>query len=195
MPERTLLLFLSLFFLGTFLARNFLVHSKTKLKIRGSDPLLRVSILATTSCIATALLSTSSAHFYHLLVPIFFLRAPIVSAIGILVFALSIVLGWIFSGQMGTSWRVGVHENQQTVLIQNGMYRYIRNPYFLSHFIMYVGLFLVRPSVALLVLIGTTVALFHRLVLNEEAYLLSVHGKEYAEYKERTGRYLPRLLG
>ncbi len=193
MPERTLLLFLSLCFLGTFLARNFLVQSRTKQKIRGSDPLLRVSILATTACIVTTLLSTSSAHFYHLLMPIVSLRAPVVSASGILVFALSILLGWIISGQMGASWRVGVHEDQQTSLIRSGIYRYIRNPYFLSHFIMYFGLFLVRPSVVLCVLIGSTMALFHRLVLREEAYLLSVHGKEYAAYKERTGRYLPYL--
>jgi protein-S-isoprenylcysteine O-methyltransferase Ste14 len=180
--------------LGTFLARNIQVQTKTKQKVKASDSLLTLSILATTSCIAATLFSTSSENFYHFFGPIAFLHIPAVSSFGLLVFALSIVLGWIFSGQLGESWRVGVHETQKTELIQSGIYQYIRNPYFLSHFIMYMGLFLIRPSLVLLVLVAATMVLFHRLVLREEAHLLSTHGKEYEAYKESTGRYLPRLL-
>lgn len=43
----------------------------------------------------------------------------------------------------------------------------------------------------LLVLILAAVAVFHKMVLKEERYLLGVHGGEYEEYKNQTGRYWP----
>jgi protein-S-isoprenylcysteine O-methyltransferase Ste14 len=60
---------------------------------------------------------------------------------------------------------------------------------------MFIGLFLVRPSLFLIVLAAATSVLLHFMVLKEEAYLLGVHGKTYEEYRNTTGRYLPRLRG
>ena len=103
-------------------------------------------------------------------------------------------MGWLFSAQLRESWRVGVHDNQKTELIQSGIYKYIRNPYFLSYFIMFFGQFLVRPSFVMVALIAISIAIFHRMVLKEEAYLLTIHGKEYEEYRYITGRYIPRYV-
>ena len=112
---------------------------------------------------------------------------------GLFLFSSSIVMGWIFSGQLEKSWRIGVHENQTTELIQNGVYAYIRNPYFLSYFVMFLGFFLVRPSVVMGVLTAGSVFIFHSMVLKEEAYLKKVHEKEYENYKQSSGRYFPKL--
>lgn len=35
---------------------------------------------------------------------------------------------------------------------------------------------------------------FHRIVFQEEGFLLRTHGTRYEEYKETAGRYLPRIL-
>lgn len=194
MTEKILIILLSLIFLGTFLARNLIVKSKIKQNIRASDPLFTASMISTNLCIFVAIFSTSSDNFYHLLGAILFLKTPAGSYLRLILFALSIIMGWVFSAQLRDSWRVGVHDNQKTELIQSEIYKYVRNPYFLSYFIMFIGQFLVRPSFVLVVLIAITIAIFHRMVLKEEAYLLTIHGKEYEKYRCITGRYIPRYV-
>jgi protein-S-isoprenylcysteine O-methyltransferase Ste14 len=102
--------------------------------------------------------------------------------------------GWFASAHLQDSWRVGIHKDQRTNLIQSGVFKYIRNPYFLSYFVMFFSLFLIRPSVLLLVLIAITVAIFHRMTLKEEMSLLKLHGDNYLKYREMTDRYIPRFL-
>jgi len=118
--------------------------------------------------------------------------SPWASHAGLTLFAISIVLGWIFSAQLKDSWRVGVHQNQETELVRTGIYARLRNPYFDSYFIMFLGLFTVRPSIAMAGLVSVAVTLYHRMVLKEEACLLTLHGKAYENYRKRTGRYWPR---
>ena len=107
---------------------------------------------------------------------------------GLTLFGIGVVMGWVFSAQLQDSWRVGVHPDQKTTLIQSGNYARIRNPDFLSYFIMFGGLFLVRPSLMMMVLAIATIVIFHRMVLKEEAYLSRVHGQAYEAYKKATGR-------
>ena len=149
-------------------------------------------MISTTLCIFVTIFSTSSDNFYHLLGAILFLSSPTVSYFGLFLYALSIIIGWLFSAQLKDSWRVGVHDNQKTELIQSGIYKHVRNPYFLSYFMMFIGQFLVRPSFVMIVLIAITIAIFHRMVLKEEAYLLTIHEIKYEEYRNITGRYIPR---
>jgi protein-S-isoprenylcysteine O-methyltransferase Ste14 len=191
MTEKILIMLLSLVYLGTFVARNVIVKAKTKQPIRASDPLLAASMIFVNLCIFMAIFSTASDTFYQLLGVISFLRTSLVSYFGLLLFSIGIIIGWFFSAQLKESWRVGVHEKQETKLIQSGVYKYVRNPYFLSYFIMFMGQFLIRPSLFMAVLVAITVMIFHRMVLKEEAYLLRTHGKEYEKYKGSTGRYIP----
>jgi protein-S-isoprenylcysteine O-methyltransferase Ste14 len=191
MTEKNLVILLSLVFLAAFVGRNLIVKAKTKQQIRASDTLLTLTMIFVNLCIFMTIFSTSSDNFYQLLGVIVFLRTPVFSYFGLSLFAISIILGWIISAQLKESWRVGVHDNQETKLIQSGIYKYVRNPYFLSYFIMLVGQFLVRPSLVMVVLVAITMAMFHRMVLKEEAYLLKIHGKEYEKYKDVAGRYIP----
>ncbi len=194
MMEIILIILLSLVFLGTFITRNLLVKTKTKQRIRAASPIVTATTILTTLCIFMTILSTASNNFYKLSGELSFLRLSLISYIGLSIFAISILLGWFFSAQLKESWRVGVHEDQRPRLIQEGIYKYIRNPYFLSYFIMFFGLFFVRPSLLILLLIAITSASIHLLVLKEEAYLSKIHGKQYKKYKEITGRYSPRFV-
>jgi len=193
MTERVLIILLSLIYLGTFIARNLLVKFKTKQVIRASDPLLTASMISMSACLLVTILSTTTENFYFFMAPLSFLRLTTISYLGLFLFAISIVMGWIFSAQLKESWRVGVHDDQKTVLIKSGAYKYIRNPYFLSYFIMLIGQLLVRPSAVLVILVAITIIPFHCMVLKEEAYLSANHGKDYDVYKSTTGRYLPRI--
>lgn len=88
------------------------------------------------------------------------------------------------------SWRVGITEGQKTALITSGIYRFTRNPYFVSYLLMFVGYSVILQN---LVLFGLAVLAFypiHKMILAEERYLLSVHGHRYKAYKEKVPRYL-----
>jgi protein-S-isoprenylcysteine O-methyltransferase Ste14 len=178
---------------GMIEVRNVTVKIRTKERIRSGDPVLTTSIVFVSLSFLATILSTCSDRFYRLTKAISFLRFPVISYFGMAFFAASIILGWIFSAQLKESWRVGIHHDQKTKLIQEGMYRYVRNPYFISYYIMPVSVFLIRPSLLILILTTITMAIFHRMVLKEEAYLMKVHGQPYKIYWHNTGQYVPRL--
>ena len=190
--EKNLLVLLCLLYLGAFVARNLVVKARTGMKVKAGGSLLNASIVLSALCILAALISTYSDRTYGAMGAIASIRYPAVSALGLALFAASILLGWLISARLKDSWRVGIHADQQTPLVQGGIYARIRNPYFLNYYLMFLGLWLVRPSLVLAVLILVTVAVFHRMVLNEEKHLLKIHGKNYLAYLEKTGRYLPR---
>jgi protein-S-isoprenylcysteine O-methyltransferase Ste14 len=194
MTEKISIIFLSLIFLGVFIARNIMVKNKVNQRIRSSGALLKASIILTTLCVLIAIISVLSDPFYRLLGAILFFRTPVVSYVGLSLFAASIIAGWFISAHLQDPWRVGIHEDQRTNLIQSGVFIYVRNPYFLSYFVMFFSLFLIRPSLLLMVLIAITVTIFHRMVLKEEIYLLKLHGDNYLRYREMTDRYIPRFL-
>lgn len=192
MLERFLITLLPLIFLGSFIIRNLGIKRRTGMKIRAVDPLVTASFIITTLCIITTICAVYWEIWYGWMVPIPLLHHPLSVGAGMLLLVLAILLGWIFSGQLKTAWRVGVHSDQQTELIQNGVYAYIRNPYFSTYFMMFSGLFLVRPSLVAAIIVSAAGTIFHRMVLKEEAHLEHLHGVEYARYKAKAGRYLPK---
>jgi len=187
--ENIAILILSVVYLAGFMARNLLVKRRTGQSIRSKSALVNLSIVLSAAMFTALFLSLYSEELYRLMGKISALRHPAVSAIGMLVFAASMVFGWVCAAQLRNSWRVGVLEEQKTELIQHGVYAYIRNPYFLSYFLMFFGCFLVRPSVVMLALLIAVIVSFHRMVLTEEAYLLKIHGEAYQRYMQNTGRY------
>ena len=190
MIEKILLLTLTILFLTTFFTRNLIVKKRTGQPIRTRDRLVVSSIVLSILCFFVTIFSTYD-QWYHFMGVIYFLRTPLISFAGIVLFGISIILVWIISAQLKDSWHVGVHEDQKTTLIKDGVYAYVRNPYFISYYIMYFSLFLIRPSIILMVLVFAIVALFHRMVLKEEIHLYAMHGEEYEKYKKQTRRYLP----
>jgi protein-S-isoprenylcysteine O-methyltransferase Ste14 len=193
MVEKVVIVALTVLFFSLFFTRNLLVQRRTGKSIRTRDRLVATSMVLSTACFVVTILSVFSQQWHHGMGAIGFLRHPFVAYSGLVIFAAGIVGAWILSGQLKDSWRVGVADDQKTELIQDGIYASIRNPYFLCYYLMFFGLFLVRPSLVLLVLVPVIIAVFHRMVLKEEAYLHNKHGKAYEEYRKKTGRYIPRM--
>lgn len=161
MIEKISVLLLPLIFLGAFVSRNRIVKARAGRPIRSLDGLVTSSIILSTACILLTILSVYSESVYRFTGMISFIRFPLISYLGLVLFGISIILGAIFSAQLKDSWRVGVYEDQKTTLIRNGVYAHIRNPYFLSYFIMFFSLLCIRPSLLLLVLILAAVTVFH----------------------------------
>lgn len=193
MTERVLVVVLPMLYIGSFIVRNLMVKSRIQAKIRAADPLVTASIILTGSYILTTVLCTYSERWYLLMGSISALRSPGLAWAGFALFSVGFVAGWFVSAQLKASWRIGVHSNQKTDLIRNGVFAYVRNPYFLTYHMMFVGFFFVRPGFVLLVLLAAAIMVFHRMVLKEEAHLTALHGEIYSRYMRSTGRYLPRF--
>ena len=82
---------------------------------------------------------------------------------------------------------------QSGAVVQSGPYRYLRNPLYLSTWLMTLALaLLMPPSGAVFAVV--TVGLFQLwLILEEERFLSARLGQPYAEYRSRVPRLLPAL--
>ena len=90
--------------------------------------------------------------------------------------------------EMAASWAM----RKEHVLVTNGPYSRIRNPSYSSYIMCFIGLILMLPSViTLILLIG--IPGYYRVALIEEEHLQSHFGEEYEDYRNRSGRFFPRL--
>jgi protein-S-isoprenylcysteine O-methyltransferase Ste14 len=111
------------------------------------------------------------------------------------VIALAGIAGTLYAQiAMGTSWRIGVDHSERTTLVTSGPFAHVRNPIFSAMLPTALGLTLLVPSwVALAGLAGLVVALELQVRVVEEPYLLESHGRAYAHYAARVGRFIPGL--
>ena len=115
-------------------------------------------------------------------------------AMGYILYSLGLITVLVSQYQMGTAWRIGVDANEKTALVTNGLFKHVRNPIYTGLFIGSMGLWLVSPSILLMLgLLGLYVAveLFVRKV--EEPYLLQQFGDEYKKWYHSTPRYFPNF--
>ncbi|MGI5488606.1 methyltransferase family protein [Microtetraspora malaysiensis] len=95
---------------------------------------------------------------------------------------------------MGASWRVGVDASEQTALVTSGAFARVRNPIFTAMITALAGLPLMVPTWVSLAAVAVLVAAVEIQVRAvEEPYLARIHGRAYAEYGVRTGRFLPGI--
>lgn len=103
-------------------------------------------------------------------------------------------IGLTFYAQvaMGASWRIGVDPAERTQLVTSGPFALVRNPIFAAMLPTALGLTLLVPSwVAIAGLVGLVAALELQVRVVEEPYLLQAHGRDYADYAARVGRFVP----
>ncbi len=104
----------------------------------------------------------------------------------------NISLIWIAAAQaqMGSSWRIGIDTQNQTKLVQTGLFRLSRNPIFLGMRLNLLGLFLVLPNAVTLVILLLGDALIQIQVRLEETHLSEAHGEGYQAYCQQVRRWL-----
>ncbi len=94
---------------------------------------------------------------------------------------------------MGSNWSLAVVPEKQTSLITDGWYGRVRHPIYSLGLVLMLATILAAPSAAVLLLAASHSTLILLKVLNEESHLLVRHGQDYHEYRQRTGRFIPRL--
>jgi protein-S-isoprenylcysteine O-methyltransferase Ste14 len=94
---------------------------------------------------------------------------------------------WVSTYQAG-------HKNKD--LITQGPYSLCRNPMYLSNVVGGLGAALATETITIPVMFVVICALhYRRVIANEEANLLRIHGAAYAAYKAATPRLTPSLKG
>ena len=115
---------------------------------------------------------------------------------GIVLGAAALVLLARVHRVLGAAFSTGPGPRPGLSLVQAGPYARVRHPMYAAYFLLFAAAFLVSGSwvigVTGLAIIGMlmTVRLFQ-----EEALLARCFGREYLAYRERTGRFVPRLRG
>lgn len=126
------------------------------------------------------------------LAPLPFLAAPWLQAAGAALAAAGVAGTLLTQVDMGTSWRIGVDEEETTALVTDGAFARVRNPVFTAMAVTGAGLALMVPNV---VAVGGFALLLVALQLQvrvvEEPYLRARHGSSYAAYASETGRFVP----
>lgn len=124
------------------------------------------------------------------LLPAFFLEKSAVQWVGMALLHISLLLVLIAQAQMANSWRVGFDEKQKTALVQNGLFRFSRNPVFVGMLLTMLGLFLVLPNAITLLALALTWVALQIQVRMEEEYLAKVQGEAYLDYLKKVRRWI-----
>jgi protein-S-isoprenylcysteine O-methyltransferase Ste14 len=124
--------------------------------------------------------------------PIDALHRLAVQAVGVVVLASGGALAVLAQIQMGTSWRAGIDTSADYELVRNGLFRVVRNPFYLGIILAAAGVALLAPNIVtfsgwIAVVLGCEIDV--RVV--EEPLLAATKGQPYCEYAATTGRFLP----
>lgn len=176
-----------LLFQGMFFAKNISLKRRLKQPIRGFNTEANLSIVFFMLFIAFAIYlavrgGTSGEPG--------FVPANLAQLAGIVLLLANLLIGWAALKHLGDSWRVGVIEEQQTELVEDGIYRFSRNPFFVAYLLMFAAYTVLLQSPALLVLSLLGCGMIHSMIRREEKYLEATHQSAYQSYQQRVPRYL-----
>jgi protein-S-isoprenylcysteine O-methyltransferase Ste14 len=122
------------------------------------------------------------------------LTHPAIAGVGVVLAVAGLGVVLLAQAAMGTSWRIGVGENERTELVTRGLFSRVRNPIFTGMSGVCAGMALMVPTPAALFALACLVAAVQIQVrVVEEPYLHRVHGESYLRYAASTGRFLPGL--
>jgi len=174
-------------FQGMFFAKNISLRRRLGVPIRGRNREATLSVVF----IALFILISLLLGLFDAPFGTFNLLTRTAALIITLVFlSMNLLVGAASLRGLRDSWRVGVLEDQQTDLIEEGVYRFSRNPYFLSYLIMFVAYTVLLQNIILLILSLVGFVMIHSMVLKEEKHLTALHGEHYRQYRKRVPRYI-----
>ncbi len=174
-------------FQSMFFAKNIRLKRRIGGPIRGNN-------LEANLAIALFVVFIASALAIAFLTPAPGGDAPLPAGVthtgGLALLLASLLLARAALRDMGDAWRVGVIEEARTELVERGIYRFSRNPFFLAYLVGFAAYGILLQSAALLGLLLACMAATHAMILKEEAFLESSHGNLYTAYKQRVPRYI-----
>jgi protein-S-isoprenylcysteine O-methyltransferase Ste14 len=129
-------------------------------------------------------------QYYEYLAPLRWLHGEFLQKLGIVMMSVALVIIVIAQGQMGESWRIGVDYDHRTEFVQQGLFKYSRNPIFAGIMLSVVGYFLVLPNAVTLLIMMLDLALIQVQIQLEEQHLAAEHGEVYKRYCNDVRRWV-----
>jgi protein-S-isoprenylcysteine O-methyltransferase Ste14 len=147
---------------------------------KGSLRILWITILAS--------LGVTIALQWYPLTPLPLSRSTI-QWISLILLIVGFILRWTSVLTLGRWFTAQVAIQPHQVLVQNGLYKYLRHPSYTGLLLEFLGLGVFFGSWAslLIIMIPTTLAVLNR-IRKEEAALLTTFGEAYRQYQQRTRR-------
>lgn len=115
-----------------------------------------------------------------------------ISITGLVLIIFGAILGILSRYQLGEygSGRIVIEKNHK--LVKNGIYKYTRNPLYLSGFFVNIGLFfLINCLLTIFIYFAYSIPGIIDRISTEEKLLTETFGEEYNNYKESTKRLIP----
>ena len=127
----------------------------------------------------------------HNIFPLHFIQGPIRNIVGAIFLAYSVLVASLAIFQMrraGTNIDV---RKPSTTVVTDGIYRFTRNPMYLSMALLLISISVLISNIWILVLTPVFIIVMQRGVIErEERYLEGKFGTEYTSYKKRTRRWI-----
>ncbi len=100
------------------------------------------------------------------------------------------ILFVISHAQMGKSWRMGIDSRTKTRLVTNRLFKYSRNPVYLSLLVQATGITILVFNITTIIVLILLLVNFHLVIKSEESFLEKKFGKEYTKYKNKVRRFI-----
>lgn len=140
--------------------------------------------------VVALLLAAFFPEVYQRVGAVHLLNGTFFTAAGILIMIMSLVVVIVAQRQMGTSWRIGIDDENKTSLVEKGLFKYSRNPIFTAMIAVGLGYFLVLPHAITLAMLFLTIALIQVQVSVEEEHLKNAFKESYLDYMGRVRRWI-----
>jgi protein-S-isoprenylcysteine O-methyltransferase Ste14 len=113
-------------------------------------------------------------------------------------FAIRVVLGVVFlvlSAYLASTGLIIVFGagRRNTGVIREGVFSVVRHPIYLGEILLYLGLLIIRMSVAATIVWLLAIGFLHYISRHEERLLLARFGTDYAQYMREVPMWIPRL--
>jgi protein-S-isoprenylcysteine O-methyltransferase Ste14 len=189
--------YLAAYFGALFVWRSYTVWRKSGINpvvFKGSDDahdfIGRIFKLLFGVVVVVVILYSLFPNAYQYLMPIRWLERAWIGATGVALLIASLVWTILAQSQMGQSWRIGIDSENETKLVQAGVFSLSRNPIFLGIMVTILGFLLAIPNAITLMLLVLAIVLINIQVRLEEEHLKRMIGDEYVLYSQRVRRWI-----
>ena len=126
---------------------------------------------------------------YQYIMPVPYLEYRWLRIVSIVFCFISLLTTMLGHFDMAQSWRIGIDKINEAPLVQTGLFRFSRNPVFLSMIVILICIFFLMPNAITLVILVSGYILIQLQVRLEEEFLLQKHGEIYKRYCEKVRRW------
>lgn len=127
----------------------------------------------------------------HNIFPLHFIHGPLRNIVGVIFLAYSVLVSGLAILRMrraGTNIDV---RKPSTTIVSDGIYRFTRNPMYLSMALLMIAISVLISNIWILILTPAFIIVIHKGVIErEERYLEGKFGTDYTSYKKRTRPWL-----